>query len=611
MAAQQKPTQFTRPDGEVRQSQLVSTFGPGALVDLVEDAVIISGLDHWHFGKAKQFIHEPRLRDDLVQRFQSSGRKLDGQNPFRAAPVGDSRSAWKGHGVDALEFPRWVVCQNSECRALTKSTNLDRKRGYYQHICDDGKPHPCVPVRFAAACRNGHIDEWPWVHWVHDKPQGEKCLSPRLKLEDGATGDFAEVVVRCTACGMSRRLLEASNEKANPACFGARPWLGSEGKESCGETIRLLTRSASNAYFPQVESALSIPDATVGLRELVKDQWNILQAVKNSAMLEGFLAIPSLEKLKTFPVQDVLDAIDDERNHKDPGREPIRNAEYRQFLLSKDEVPGHIPPAEDDFYACRVPSHGIKGVKSVILVKKLRQVRVQVGFTRLEAQGANLQGEYDLDVRSAALSLTQDWLPATEVRGEGVFIELDEDTVHGWETSDSVTARAAELLDGFERWKKEKKSAIEFPGARFYLLHSVGHLLMTALALECGYPASALSERIYCAPHDSAMPMAGLLILTGSSSTEGTLGGLVEEGRRLKDHLRRALDMAHLCSNDPVCSQHSPKEDLAERHLEGAACHGCLFVAECSCERFNTFLDRALVVPTLGPAGCAYFKGAT
>jgi hypothetical protein len=74
----------------------------------------------------------------------------------------------------------------------------------------------------------------------------------------------------------------------------------------------------------------------------------------------------------------------------------------------------------------------------------------------------------------------------------------------------------------------------------------------------------------------------------------------VEQGRRLRTHLRRAYDLGILCSNDPVCGTHSPAEDPGERHLEGAACHGCLFVAECSCERFNRYLDRALVVPTIG-----------
>ncbi len=65
-------------------------------------------------------------------------------------------------------------------------------------------------------------------------------------------------------------------------------------------------------------------------------------------------------------------------------------------------------------------------------------------------------------------------------------------------------------------------------------------------------------------------------------------------------HRVDALDMTALCSNDPVCGDHSPIGDDAERFLEGAACHGCLFIAEPSCERFNQFLDCALVVPTLG-----------
>jgi hypothetical protein len=102
--------------------------------------------------------------------------------------------------------------------------------------------------------------------------------------------------------------------------------------------------------------------------------------------------------------------------------------------------------------------------------------------------------------------------------------------------------------------------------------------------------------------------MAAILIMTGTSGTEGTLGGLVEQGRHVLRHLQRAWDMATLCSNDPVCAHHEPG-DPSGRYLEGAACHGCLFVAEPACERFNRYLDRALVVPTLGkPDELAFFK---
>src|SRR5690606_2898451 len=134
--------------------------------------------------------------------------------------------------------------------------------------------------------------------------------------------------------------------------------------------------------------------------------------------------------------------------------------------------------------------------------------------------------------------------------------------------------------------------------ARFYMLHSLSHLLINAVALECGYEASSIRERIYCSYPDDppSERMAAILLSTGSSGSEGTLGGLVEQGRRLHEHLQRARDMARLCSHDPVCGAHVPLSH-GERYLHGAACHGCLFVSETSCERFNSYLDRALVVP--------------
>jgi len=156
--------------------------------------------------------------------------------------------------------------------------------------------------------------------------------------------------------------------------------------------------------------------------------------------------------------------------------------------------------------------------------------------------------------------------------------------------------RASSLLNAFET----DSHGAEFPGVRFYLLHSLAHLLLTAISLECGYAASAIRERIYCAAAGVAEPpMAGILLSTTTGS-DGTLGGLVEEGRRLRHHLQQAWDLGRLCSNNPVCAAHDPTRGRDDRTLEGAARHGCLYIAECSCERFNRYLDRALVVPTLG-----------
>jgi hypothetical protein len=42
-----------------------------------------------------------------------------------------------------------------------------------------------------------------------------------------------------------------------------------------------------------------------------------------------------------------------------------------------------------------------------------------------------------------------------------------------------------------------------------------------------------------------------------------------------------------------------PDDHGGDRATHGAACHGCLLIAEISCEMRNLFLDRSLLVPTM------------
>jgi hypothetical protein len=136
------------------------------------------------------------------------------------------------------------------------------------------------------------------------------------------------------------------------------------------------------------------------------------------------------------------------------------------------------------------------------------------------------------------------------------------------------------------------------------MLHSFSHMIITAVALECGYPASAIRERIYAIPGIGY----GVLLYTGTSGSEGTLGGLIQVGRRIHEHMRQALELGELCSNDPVCAQHDPANTHEHRLLHGAACHGCLLIAETSCEQQNDFLDRTLVVRTVDNRGVEFFR---
>jgi hypothetical protein len=140
-------------------------------------------------------------------------------------------------------------------------------------------------------------------------------------------------------------------------------------------------------------------------------------------------------------------------------------------------------------------------IEHVILVHRLREVVAQLGFTRFEAAAPDIEGELDIGVRRASLARETSWLPAFENRGEGIFLQFSGQAISDWLRSSEVQARSAKLEAGFTEWKKEHVgSNREFPGAAYLMLHSFSHLLVTVLALSCGYPASSIRERVYAIP---------------------------------------------------------------------------------------------------------------
>ncbi|MGM0578736.1 MAG: DrmB family protein [Myxococcota bacterium] len=608
-----------QPDGRIRRSQLITTYGPGAMVDLVDDAVLVWGLDSWRPKGKLEPIEEQRLRDRLAPRLeQEHGIRLAQTGYFRSPPGGDDRDPTWARGIRATVFPRWFVCENPECRRLLRVDMLQRRRERYVHDCTNRRP-VCVPVRFVAACPDGHLEDFPWRYFVHSGPEGQRgagsdCRSPVLKLHEGTSGDFSGVKVTC-ACGAWRRLADAkTQQELNPTCLGRRPWLGRLGNEpDCPHRVQLMVRTASNSYFSVTESALSIPEEGSKLFDVVNDHWDVLQAA-SAQTLSSFRTIPDVgDAIGNYSDAEVLHAVSQIKAGQKPRRDEIRRAEYKRLVGAELLKPADLPPpAGDDFFAKRLPASELTadlpaGVAGVTLAYKLREVRVQLGFTRFSPAVRNRQGETggdEAESKMAKLGLDADWLPAVEIRGEGIFIELDEAAVRAWERRPEVREWEEELERGF----LASQVGGQFPGARFFLLHSLAHLLITQLSLECGYSASAIRERIYCETAGDT-PMAGILLKTGTPGSEGTLGGLVEQGHRIGHHLRRATELGQLCSNDPICAHHSPAGDLGERHFDGAACYACLFIAESSCEWFNRNLDRSVVVPVVGqPRERAFFS---
>ena len=586
--------------GQIRRSQVITTYGPGALIDLPRDSAIVAGVDGW---VSLERLDEPRL-----QRLLS--RMTDVAHPeLYVPPTPDPAEFWKRapKGIDAYRFPEWFVVQDSggapggpRSRRLVHRKALDEKRRY------DG--NPVVATRFVRACPKGHVDDLPWHEFAHSGPT--KCLGQLWLDETGTTGELANLRVRCS-CGKSRPMTQANDisSKALGICNGARPWLGPHANEGCDQPSRLLIRTATNAYFPLLVRALSIPDKMAAIDGVVAELWGDLAIVSNIAEL-NFLKKKAhvAERLHGFADEDVLEAI--RRRREGPAGDQSMKAVEIEAMLAVPEGFGDDVPIDRDFHARKLPAQ-LRGedyreqVETVVQVHRLREVLALGGFTRLEAPMPDIDGEYRADVKRAEISRDPAWFPAVENRGEGVLLHVSPAAISQWQARAGVTRRIEAMQTGYVHWARQRNNPPTFPGGTYVMLHTLSHMLLQSLSARCGYPAASIRERVYV---DDEAERYGILLYTSSPDAEGTLGGLVQQARHIDAHIREALATAALCSSDPVCAQHSPAESVEQRWLHGAACHGCTLVAETSCEMWNDYLDRALVVPTLANRDAAFFR---
>ena len=600
----------SRPVGTVRQSQVITTYGPGSLVDLPKYSVIVAGLDTWRPAKDREVI-EPRL-----------ATKIQGMTgvpfPRLYTPPPETGRARRGPNkrsyVGVRRFPEWFVVQSPDRTDGAGSGRPQATSRRLVHLRElDGnrfEKKPVVATRFVRACSRGHIDDLDWHRFVHR--EATTCRQALWLDELGESGDLADLSVRCE-CGKRRALSDAGEWNDNPLgnCGGKRPWLGKYATEDCSEQSRLLIRTASNAYFSQVVRVLSIPDQEMPIKKVIDSEWTIFQGVRSKGDLETLNIIPAVRRVREdFGDELTFKAIQAKRTGETDDRGP-KQVELDAFLAAPEGF-GDDVPVNPDYHARRLPrrfwkrSEASSGIDAVVQLHRLREVSALIGFTRLDAALPDIDGEFETDVTRAELDEDPKWFPAVENRGEGIFLSLRSDAVARWLERLSVEERIRNLEQGHAAWlASRKKQTPTFPGGTYVLLHTLSHLLMQSMALRCGYPATSIRERIYLDPQRERY---GLLLYTASPDAEGTLGGLVQQARNIEEHLSVALRMGELCSSDPICGQHAPASSPEHRWLHGAACHSCALVSETSCEMRNEYLDRSLVVPTVGDTDAAFFQ---
>lgn len=595
--------------GELRPSQMITTFGVGSMVDLPHISAIIMRIEEW--TQSGKVLSEPRLLAAVQRKLGQRFAIRDLRQPPVEYNDGDPGAV--SEGVTVSVFPQWVRCPSCDTLAPIGSGQFevkpnprfpDRTRIVHKS-CRSGSNPAVLPARFLVACGNGHIDDFPWVSFVHK--DRAPCPQPILKLKKiGPSDEASDLLVECE-CSARRNLAEAFQDQSGrssfAACRGRHPHLRQA--ESCDQDARPILLGASNGWFPVSLSALALPlSGQDKLAQLVEANWDDLTDIEEAAALRYARRKTLPRAFDGYSDEAILEAIAAHRAPPPvaavPDPEDLKGPEWAMLVNNPERL------NSTDFHVRRVgPPAGFESFfEETLMLGRLREVRALIGFTRIEPPGEMGDSPIVGDDKLVPLSTGQaDWVPSSEVRGEGIFLRLRENVVQRWCRDPAVIRRDSQLRQGYDAWRRRRglpADAAGYPGIRMVLVHSFAHALMRQIALSAGYAAASIRERVYARTEGPFGPMAGVLLYTAAADSEGTLGGLVALGEpaRLGQLIGEALEQMRLCASDPLCSDHDPATD--EFSLHGAACHACLFAPETSCEFANRYLDRLLLTDGLG-----------
>lgn len=631
-----KKRKLNRVTHSLRVSQLIYQYGPGGMVDFPDQTLMTAAPETW--ATEVDRIYDERLQKAL---------HVD----YFGMPSGDVE---KGHieGMSYARFPEWYFCPKcrdfkpiSEWKKLyeQKLTASDKEKDpdMVRRIRCTTCKQPLVVSRIVTVCDKGHIDDFPWVEWAHARSKtglGSRCPHPMMQIHtaSSASEGLEGIVIKCKTCNASSSLMGAFDPNAmenlynktrgqyDVRCTGRHPWKN----EVCGCNLFPVTmqRGSSSIYFPVTVASLVIPPYS-----------NILtsKVMENGFYSEGhtaYKAVLGMEKygvtvtneMRMGPVLDTAKRIAQSIGANESavaeilrrawfaGDEDTETTDVSYRAEEYEALCGALKVADDKYdgdFVCEktdIRRYKLPYVKRISLIHKIREVIALTGFSRINpVEGSLKNGPSEGFV--SIKEKTTNWYPAYQIRGEGIFVEFDENAINAWRTRvPDVQIRAEQLTENYNHSYIGKKHPRKIT-SKYLLLHTIAHLLIKQLSFECGYGIASLKERIYCSELADGKEMSGILIYTAGGDSEGTLGGLVRQGRHdlFPGIFRKAIEYATMCSNDPICSLSNGQ---GRDSLNMAACYSCALLPETSCEDYNAFLDRGVVAGTLRQQDIGFYS---
>lgn len=641
-------------ENNVRSGQVLSPFGIGQIVNFPKEvSLMICGLNLWDEKLSQRRASGGFIDESSLKISEPRLQRLLGVEYFKR-PYPYIRSGLKNTllTLPAVRFPKWHHCTNSGCGRMreVELTLSDEKVE-----CPNCKSK-MIPVRFVAACEHGHIQDVPFREWAHNGPVPNDGRDHLLTYQSiSGSGDLGSIFIKCS-CGQASRSLaglmnvrkegttiidsalaglglnreDADISASNPNntnilgqyCRGEKPWLGLTGvvePDRCQAHLRVLIRGGSNVHYSNIMSALFLPESEETanpsiesvIRRLGKPRLRtFLEQDSSGAILTAVLEAQPEVLNGSISSNELNDGILRQINRIEDvelkSEFDLRHEEYSFILKGYNSENGDLKAIKKKFenYADRMYLEQF--FDHVVLIEKLKEARVFTGFSRITAD--NSAGTRPVKIKQLSTSHVT-WLPAYEVYGEGIFLKFKDGKIDEW--LKVVDESFATMIERYHLSMQSRSTEYEprDVSPSFIMMHTFAHLLIKRLCYNCGYGSSSLRERIYFSTH-SGKRMNGILIYTSSGDSEGSLGGLVRQGKELflSKLIRDTIEDAKWCSADPVCSDIGQLSGQGPNNINGSACHNCCIVPETSCEEFNGLLDRATIVGTFTNPKLGFFS---
>lgn len=614
--------------------KMLSAYGGvGSILETSKGALIVEEFDRWRFfsDASRIFDQDEYMIEDnrLLKRLQVHFKHLQ---KFVRVPTNIANPIIQNDSVpldtkriaSAKYFPEWMYCPNCErfknirdwwkgwhqTLQMLNETNAGEKfiKPKCYHCFEKAKReskkkkyYELEQVRFIMTAPNGGIRDFPWERWnLAEKNVKEEdsdggsirlnwnqlcCDNQDLQYVRGDFVDFAGVSIKCN----------------NPKCSSKGKqvnlvgMLGLRIGKDKDKQFKPVIRTSNSVYYPLCINSIYLPKKNQEIKQ--DDKATIRNLLSNGVANEIIYT--------TFQNRYDKQTIDDFFDEKD---QAIFEAEIQYRLKEFKFILEHQNYYEEQNSNLTYENQDINslskfGITTLIKVKRLKLTTVQTAFTRQEPFDKDLfirDGDDQTLIKikyTSSQTVNTNHLLATESFGEGIFIDFDKMKVDEWfskhySETPAFRVRIDTLRERITRseFLQKDKFSDQRHLAKFILVHTLSHLLIKELEFLCGYPATSLSERLFVDSDN----MQGLLLYTVAGS-EGSYGGIITQSDPLsfKNILESALFRSNDCASDPVC-YHSDGQGIGGMNL--AACYSCSLLPETSCEEFNTFLDRAMLI---------------